>query len=745
MGYYFEDTLSMFAQSAMDVKHTLGAVARRFIGANPPHPLTYRAYSRRGIRRVSDYRYDADMTGVFPDAKNEQYVYAWAKIWSDAGGPLMYDITCHSPTVIYINGVEAWRSNIFTERYKDAKHRVTLQHQPGWNHYVVRIKKTDGGFGVILGSWLGKHPFTFMFPSPEREGQEGWLFTEPMDKELSPLPGPGTSEASSGIKWLPSDKWDAKQQKLGQLQRIFGTSKGNVAYGWVKGLFLQPGAANYNFTGSSKGEITVFIDDEEVFSSKGGKINASIPVPFGMRDVMVRCTCPGGSDWGFELEISAGKDEPVKQFSPANIKGTDQTWMYVGPFKPSQQIALSDLRNLYNIHRTVNGEDFWRLDMPDTWVRGYNENLLWGRWNYPLGVTLYGMFKASHALESKDIEQYVVNHMQFCSNTFKYALWDRAQYGGATGVHTLLTSIDSLDDCGSFGSAFLEVAKTHNIAGFRDIADYVADYISNKQDRQPDGTFYRLKMMHIFHENTMWADDLYMSTPFLCRYYQLTGDRKYIDDAARQFLGFKKRMFNPKTHLMSHVFDLRRNIPTGIPWGRGNGWPAFSLSEILAVIPEDHELRPQLLQFFREFCEGLLAVQDEQGMWHQVLTHPDAYPETSCTAMFSYAFSRGVQYGWFENPKPYIQAVFKAWEAINRISIDRGANIHGVCRGSEFSFTPEYYKKELLPNLNDTHGVGIVMLMGCEVLKLTKFLQESSGSKSKPAEKPAKKQKVRVK
>jgi rhamnogalacturonyl hydrolase YesR len=31
-------------------------------------------------------------------------------------------------------------------------------------------------------------------------------------------------------------------------------------------------------------------------------------------------------------------------------------------------------------------------------------------------------------------------------------------------------------------------------------------------------------MMHIFHENTMWADDLYMSTPFLCRYYQLTGD-----------------------------------------------------------------------------------------------------------------------------------------------------------------------------------------------------------------------------
>jgi len=42
--------------------------------------------------------------------------------------------------------------------------------------------------------------------------------------------------------------------------------------------------------------------------------------------------------------------------------------------------------------------------------------------------------------------------------------------------------------------------------------------------------------MHVFHEDTMWADDLYMSVPFLCRYYQLTGKEKYIDDAARQFL-----------------------------------------------------------------------------------------------------------------------------------------------------------------------------------------------------------------
>jgi hypothetical protein len=118
-------------------------------------------------------------------------------------------------------------------------------------------------------------------------------------------------------------------------------------------------------------------------------------------------------------------------------------------------------------------------------------------------------------------------------------------------------------------------------------------------------------------------------------------------------------------------------------------------------------------------------------MWHQVLTHPDAYPETSCTAMFAYAFARGVQFGWLENTEPYIQSVIDAWTGINTVGIDKLANVHGVCRGSEFSYSPEYYKKELLPNLNDTHGVGIVLLAGVETHRLIQFLKNSDSANNK--------------
>jgi len=730
MGHYFEDHQSMFAWAGPQVERTLDGIARRYVGNNPPHPPTFRAYSKRGILRDKDYRYFADFNKFFPNAKPEQLVYAWAKYWADAPASLMFDVSCFGPLIVYCNGQIVFQSNIFSERYSDERHRVFLPVQSGWNHLVVRFKKTRAGFGGIFGTWLGKLPYYFLMPTIERDGQEGWIFTEPMDQELPVLPGMVLSEKDTGLKWLPELAWDKTESKKGQLHRIYGLVPKAFAVGWAKAFFSQPGTAKYALKGSHHGPIAIYIGDQEVFTApSSGKINASVSVPFGNHDVMVRCGCEG-SDWGFELTLQDG-NEVVPFTSPCNIAGSSQGWVYIGPFKQSAKLDLNELRDLNKIHRAIKGDTFWRLDQPDTWVRPYNDNPLYGRWNYPLGVTIYGLLHSAKAIGSAEVQQYVANHVQFCCDTFHYALWDKDQYGGATVVHHLLTSIDSLDDCGSFGSCMLEVAKHCEIKGSKEIADYVADYITNKQARLPDGTFYRKILMHIFHKDTMWADDLYMSVPFLCRYYQLTGDRKYIDDAARQVLGFKKRLFIPELKVMSHVYDFKRGMATGVPWGRANGWTIFSLSELLAVLPVKHPRRPAVLEMFRQLCEGYLALQDPTGMWHQVLTHPDAYPETSCTSMFTYAFARGVQYGWLEKPEPYIKAVFKAWEALNKTSIDKGGNVYGVCRGSEFSFTPEYYKKELSWNLNDTHGIGIVLLAGVEVLKLKRYLQSQPKEKAK--------------
>lgn len=708
MGYYFDDELALASRTEGRVEATLDVVAKHYMELNPRGPVTFRAYSTRGIQRASDYRYEVDFNTIFPDAQDEECVYAWSKMWSGAAGGMIFDINCYGPLLVHLNGEEVWRSNIFTERDPDTYNRITLNLKEGWNNFVIRAKKTCGGFGWKFGSWIGKHPYVFMMPSAEREGQEGWLFSNPRSKDKFLLPTEGGSEVETGVEWNPSPAWSAAESALGNCARIFGPQGGKTVLAWTK---LESVGGRVLLNGGCSGTVRVLCDGAEVAVD----LPCSFDVSPGVHDLIVLST---GTEegWGFDPDI-----EGAALTCPYDVQGSDAAWLFAGPFEPDALPDLDAIKDYYVIHATVDGPGYWRLDAPDTWLRLYNENPLFGHWNYPLGVTLYGLLHTAEALNSDEIKRYVQDHVQFCCSSWPYAQWDRDTFGGATHIHNLLAGIDSLDDCGSFGSCMLEVARYCTIEGFKPIADLVGDYISNKQDRFDDGAFQRHRLMHAFHNDTMWADDLYMSVPFLCRYYQLTGDRRYIDDAANQFFGFKKRLYMPEQKLMSHVYDIRREMATGVPWGRGNGWPLFSLSELLEVLPENHEKRDDLIAFFRELCEGIVALQDDEGMWHQVLTHHESYPEPSCTSMFIYAFSRGIRFGWIEDADRYAAAAEKGWRALNRVAIDADGNVHGTCRGSEFSFTPDYYINDLLPKLNDTHGMGIVMLAGVELKKLMEY------------------------
>jgi unsaturated rhamnogalacturonyl hydrolase len=722
IGYYFDEDHSMAIKANDRPETTLQTIVDRYLCNNPQAPVCFRAFSSLGIQRSSDYRYLADFGPIFPQVQNEQCVTAWSMLWSPDDAELMFDINCFGPIRIFVDGAQVWRSNIFSERYPDKRNRVTIALKKGWNPFVVIAKKTRGGFGWKLGSWLGKHPYVFMMPSSDREGQEGWLYSNPHAPGVEVFPTIGQLESDTGINWNPIADWPDHLATQDCFTRVYGSCDGKLAIAWTTIANERTDALAVVLKGIHKGDAQVFLNDAPVFSATGStSFSEKATLKPGRNEIMV-CVTGNAHGWHFELGFESGS-QPVDMACPCELKGSDETWLYAGPFAPNQAPDLQDLRDFFKVHKTVDGPGYWRLDAPDTFLRIYNDNPLFGRWNYPLGVTVYGLLHAALTLQSEVLLNYVRAHVQVCCTTYPYSKWDRSQFGGPTHVHRLLSSIDSLDDCGSFGSSMLEVAKHLNIEGYVEIAHFVADFILNKQDRFPDGTFFRREMMHEFHENTMWADDLYMSVPFLCRYYQLTGDRRCIDDAAQQFLGFRKRLYIPEQKVMSHVFDIRRDMATGVPWGRGNGWTVFSLSELLAVLPEDHAHRPELLVFFQEICSGILSLQDEEGMWHQVLTHPDAYPESSCTAMFIYGFSRGVQFGWLERSDVYIEAVFKAWAALNRVSVDQEGNVYGVCRGSEFSFTPDYYKYELLPRLNDTHGIGILLLAGVEVIKLKRHLE----------------------
>lgn len=716
MGYYFDDSQSINAYEGADPQAIISSLAYRYMGQNLKHGLYYRAYTNNGIVRTTDYRYLVDFNKIFPDSKDKECVWAFTKFYSAGKSSFGWDINCFGPMVVYVNGEVAYKSDIFKERYSETSTRVFMDVEEGWNDIRIQFKKTKAGFGGQFGTWIGKWDMYTLMPTKERDGQEGFVFTELVPDDYVPEFEIGMSEKDFDKKLYPVINWSDDEMKKGQLTRMFGTPNGQYAVGYTKVFADDINNTTHKFTLDTKGETVVYINKKEVFKTKGGKETFDATLPLGTYDIYVKCIC-NGSDWGYALEC-----DTVEFESAARVKGTDDVWMYIGTFVNDFEFPFDTASDM--LHIVGEPATYWRLDAPDTFVRPYNENTLFGRWNYPLGVTMYGLLHTAIAIGSEDIKNYIKDHVQLCIDTLEYALWDKEQYGGATSIHNLLTSIDSLDDCGSFASMMLEVNKYLGLRDVKKVADYVGDYIYNHQSRLEDGTFFRKEMMHHFHNMTMWADDLYMSVPFLVRYSQFTGDQKYLDDAANQFFGFKKRLFMPEEKIMSHVYDFKYDSKTNVPWGRGNGWVVFSMTELLEVLPEDHPKRNDLIEFLNTLCEGYLALQDDEGMWHQVLNDHESYPETSCTSMFIYAFSRGIRFGWLKNPEKYVKAIYKAWKGISKTSVDSNGNVYGVCRGSEFSFIADYYKYELGWNLNDTHGTGIVMLAGIEVIRLNKFLAE---------------------
>jgi rhamnogalacturonyl hydrolase YesR len=712
MGRYFIEEESILEKCDGDIRDVMRVISNRYIGNNPEYHFTLRVYSKNGFMQMPDGRYDLDFERKYPTAPSGKHAYAFAMLWCDEDCEISLSITFRSPTFLFVNSKLQCRSLIEEERYRHIPRIIKLSLVKGWNSFLVKTFKTPAGFGCILGSTSGKWcPLHFMSPFIERYGQGGWVYSELSDSDNSldeanievRMP-----EEATGLKWYPALEWEGKETKRPVFSRIFGQQSGIVAYGWTK-LFVMGRGGTCAMEGETSGPMNVWIDKRKVFSLEdAGKFKFRIRLEHGDHDILVE-SHRRSREWGYKMTaVIDGEQTVFKQ--PCNIKGADDAWIYLGPFSSPPNIPYDEIIDVYRLFNNDGRGVYWCLDKPGFRVRPYLENNLYGKWHYHLGVTLYGLLRISRLLRREDIKEYAVNHAEECIRMYEYSLYDREEYGYQSLNHQLV-ELDALDDCGSFGAAVIELYRETGKKGFLPVIEKIADYIANHQIRKEDGAFWR-------GDETLWADDLYMGNQFLAKYYGLTGKLDYIDDAARQFLLYKEYLYMPEHGVMSHIYDFKYNTPTFVPWGRGNGWVLFALSEVLEVLPENHKDYTQLMDFYRVLCENYLKLQGENGLWHQVLTDPESYEETSCTAMFTYAFAKGIRLGWLSDVKRFIGSVYKAWRGLMTISIDYCGNVYGVCRGSNFSYRQEYYKNDLLWVTNDTHGIGIILLAGDETVKM---------------------------
>ena len=183
-------------------------------------------------------------------------------------------------------------------------------------------------------------------------------------------------------------------------------------------------------------------------------------------------------------------------------------------------------------------------------------------------------------------------------------------------------------------------------------------------------------------ETRFWIDDMYMITILQLQAWRATGDKVYLDRAALEMVAYLDKLQKP-----NGLFYHGPEFP--FFWGRGNGWVAGGMAELLGELPNNHPKRARILQAYRTMMASLLQNQDADGMWHQLIDHPESYQETSATAMFTFAMITGVKKGWLKD-KPYAQAARKGWLGVNRF-IDQDGNVDKVCVGTGQTNNVEFY------------------------------------------------------
>lgn len=334
--------------------------------------------------------------------------------------------------------------------------------------------------------------------------------------------------------------------------------------------------------------------------------------------------------------------------------------------------------------------------------------------SYEWGVTYAGMLLANDVIKDAKYRDYVEKRMTFIGDSagkFKkpagYEEWE------ARMPLRNLISPRNLDDTGAMVAAMIKAKRGGSKADIQRIIDTGIDHILNKQYRLKDRTLARNRPQ----PNTLWLDDMFMSLPALAQMGKMTGDKKYFDEVANQILLFEKKMFNPQLNIFMHGWVEGMSEHPEFHWARANGWAFMTLAEVLDVFPENHPKRPQILNLFQRHAKGLASFQSGSGFWHQLLDKSDSYLETSATAIYTYAYARGVNRGWLDK-KAYAPRTLLAWNAVST-KVNGKGQVEGTCVGTGMAFDPAfYYHRPISPFA--AHGYGPVLLASAEVLQMLK-------------------------
>ncbi|HEX7070809.1 MAG TPA: glycoside hydrolase family 88 protein, partial [Rhodothermales bacterium] len=356
--------------------------------------------------------------------------------------------------------------------------------------------------------------------------------------------------------------------------------------------------------------------------------NVPLNLPVGRHELLVKFAAAGE-----DAEVILYFADPATEITlpgwtlapPGLEEDRNHAFLVIGPFDGGVDSVHPPDTEDVALGVDYAGKDGRRVrwDVPRVHlVSDVSEPLDFSDWRYFTGTILSGLDAVGSTFDGLDYEEYIDRHLDFFLNHRDAVARQREDLGLLASVFGHYFRYALLDDYGMQTVPYAErILRGEGTAADTALVRRAVDAIVNDAARLPDGTFARYNPDSL----TVWADDLFMGSIILLRAAEALDRPELLDEAARQALLIHDKLIDEESGLYWHGWFGRTESPSSSKWARANGWTMMAKTEILQALPPDHPLYDDVLDAFRTQAEALVAVQADDGRWHQVLDNPDTY------------------------------------------------------------------------------------------------------------------------
>jgi unsaturated rhamnogalacturonyl hydrolase len=343
----------------------------------------------------------------------------------------------------------------------------------------------------------------------------------------------------------------------------------------------------------------------------------------------------------------------------------------------------------------------WSVAVVESTLKRYTPETF-GSWGYTKGLYLYGQYLVYKRTGKKEYFDFIK------------AWYDR--YVTPDGViNRGWTNLDAIRSAQMLPILYAETGDVR----YRKAALAPREKL-NTYKRTNEGAFWHSETGTRDWQN--WSDGVYMVLPFVMKYGKAFGEEQWAyAETVKQLLVYGKNLQH-KDGLFHHAYDESRTVSwadptTGVSpefWGRAMGWYAMTLIDVLEDLPHRHPDRRKLIEILNRLVKALARYQDKAtGRWFQVIdkgSDPKNWTETSCSSMYTFAISRGIERGYLS--PLYYRVARKGYQGVlDRLSVNAEGltELSEICIGTNVGDLAFYFDRPR--KVNDDHGLGAFLIM----------------------------------